>query len=151
MKGPDGTRRKLGKFEVLGRWMGRYGAWQNGMADQLFVGDHSVLDCSKVTWNEGTGAYVAKDEHPGEDSCDLDWFDASESLPMDAKIEMVEEMVVKMEGDDEGWNSEDEVEEYAEGDDEILAQGKALLAVGSNSLTPRTPRARRQNQNHGGM
>jgi hypothetical protein len=35
-------------------------------------------------------------------------------------------MVVKMEEDDEGWNSEDEIQAHTEGDEEILVEGRAL-------------------------
>lgn len=90
------------------------------------------------------------DEDDINDSADGDWFDSEVSLPMDAKMVVVEEMVVKTEEDDEGWNSEDEVEDFTEGDNEIVEQGKALLALhpNANGTTPRTPRIRYQNPNH---
>ena len=80
--------RKLGKFEVLGRWMGRRGSWLHGMADQLFVGDHTVMDCCKIKWDEAKGTHV---QHSKEDPIDVtgdaDWFDGENSLPVEAKIE----------------------------------------------------------------
>jgi hypothetical protein len=57
-------------------------------------------------------------------------------------------MVVKMEEDDEGWNSEDEIQACTEGDEEILAEGRALLAQGPLSSITRAPRQRFQNLNH---
>ena len=67
---------------------------------------------------------------------------------MESKTEIVEEMVVKMEEDDEGWNSEDEIQAHTEGDEEILAAGRALLAQDPHSPITRTPRLRFQNPNH---
>ena len=164
--------------------MGRHAAWQNKLADQLFVGDHSVLDCTKVNpprsppppsshslsvpthslsfppsshthtrkviWHEGKGTYVANEKRRDDtdDANDADWFDQEESLPMETKTEIVEEMVVKMEEDDEGWNSEDDIQAYTEGDEEILAEGRALLAQDPHSSITRTPRLRFQNPNH---
>ena len=71
-----------------------------------------------------------------------------ESLDLATKTEMVEELVVKMECDDEGWNSEDEIQQYSEGDDEIVKQGQALLLLSPDGDTPRTPRICYQNRNH---
>ena len=68
---------------------------------------------------------------------------------MESKTGMVEEMVVKMEEDDGGWNScEDEMQAHTEGDEEILAEGRALLAQDPHSSITRTPRLRFQNPNH---
>jgi hypothetical protein len=53
-----------------------------------------------------------------------------------------------MEEDDEGWDIEDEIEALAEGDGEILAEGRVLLALEDNASIPRTPRTRFQNLNH---
>ena len=146
VKAANGERRKLGKFEVLGRWMGRYGSWLHGMADQLFVGDHTVMDCCKIKWDEAKGTYV---QHSKEDPIDMtgdtDWFDGENSLPMEAKIEVVEEMVMKTEEDDAGWNSEEDVNEYTEGDDEIVRQGKALALLDTST---QARRKRTQNPNH---
>jgi len=148
VKAKDGERRKLDKFEVLGTWMGRYCAWQAGLADQLFVGDHAVMDCGKVAWDDATGTYVEKKKAGDNDDAEDDWFDMEESLDIATKTEMVEELVVKMECDDEGWNSEDEIQGYSEGDDEIVKQGQALLLLSPDGDLPRTPRTCYQNRNH---
>jgi hypothetical protein len=64
---------------------------------------------------------------------------------MEAKIEVVEEMVMKTEEDDAGWNSEEDVNEYTEGDDEIVRQGKALALLDTST---QARRKRTQNPNH---
>ena len=148
VKAKEGERRKLDKFEVLGTWMGRHCAWQAGIADQLFVGDHAVMECGKVTWDERTGTYVEKRKPGDTDDAEDDWFEMEESLDVATKTEMVEELVVKMEDEDEGWNSEDEIPEYTEGDDEIVKQGQAFLLLSPDGDLPRTPRVRFQNRNH---
>ena len=116
------------------------------MADQLFVGDHAVMDCCKIKWDEAKGTHV---QHSKEDPIDVtgdaDWFDGENSLPMEAKIEVVEEMVMKTEEDDAGWNSEEDVNDYTEGDDEIVRQGKALALLDTST---QARRKRAQNPNH---
>jgi hypothetical protein len=52
---------------------------------------------------------------------------------------------MKMEDDDAGWNSEEDVDECTEGDDEIVRQGKALALLDPN---PMGSRKRHQNPNH---
>ena len=149
VKGKDGERRKLDKFEVMGRWMGRYTAWQSGLADQLFMGDHAVMDCASIVWDEGKGACVPTDEAANdEDGDDGEWFEMEEGLDETTKTRKVEEVVMKMEDDDEGWNSEDEIQECAEGDEDTLQQGRELFPLNPDGDIPRAPRARTQNPNH---
>ena len=146
MKGSNGERRKLGKFEALGRWMGRHASWLHGMADQLFVGNHTVMDCCKIKWDDDKGTYVGHaKEDPIDLSGDAEWFDEEQSLPVEGKTRVVEEMVMKMEDDDAGWNSEEDVDEHTEGDDEIVRQGKALALL---DPSPMGSRKRHQNPNH---
>ena len=76
---------------------------------------------------------------------DAEWFDEEQPLPMEGKTRVVEEMVMKMEDDDAGWNSEEDVDEYTEGDDEIVRQGKALALL---DPSPMGSRKRHQNPNH---
>jgi hypothetical protein len=54
-------------------------------------------------------------------------------------------MVMKMEDDDAGWNSEEDIGDHEEGDDEIVRQGKALTLL---DPSPLPPRKRAQNPNH---
>ena len=106
------------------------------------------MDCGKVAWDDATGAHVEKQKAGDNDDAEDDWFDMEESLDIATKTEMVEELVVKMECDDEGWNSEDEIQGCSEGDDEIVKQGQALLLLSPDGDLPRPPRACCQNRNH---
>ena len=148
MKGKDGTRIKLQKFEVLGRWMGRYACWQSGLADQLFVADHAVMDCARIVWDDGQGKYVPNEKPGQEAEDDGEWFELEDGLDEAAKTMKVEEVIMKMEDDDAGWNSEDDIDSYGEGDKEILQQGRELLLLQADGDIPRTPRLRTQNPNH---
>ena len=146
-------RRQMEKEESwvnLKHWEGGWGdviaSWLNGMADQLLVGDHAVVGCCKIKWDEEKGTHV---EHTQQDPIDVtgdeDWFDGESSLPMEGKIEVVEEMVVKTEDEDAGRNSEEDVDARTEGDEEVVAQGKALALL---DPSPRASRTRHQNPNH---
>ena len=51
------------------------------MADQLSVGDHTVMGCCKIKWDEVKGTHVEQD--PIDVTGDEDWFDGESSLPME--------------------------------------------------------------------
>ena len=107
------------------------------------------MDCARIVWDEGKGTYVPTDKAANDgDGDDGEWFEMEEGLDETTKTRKVEEVVMKMEDDDEGWNSEDEIQEYAEGDEAILRQGRELLPLNSYGDIPCTPRVRTQNPNH---
>lgn len=96
------------------------------------MGDHSVLNACKITWDEVQGTYVGEDE---VEAIDDEWFDHEASMDLDVKCELVEEMVVK----DEEGNSDDELGEWDEGDQAVIMEGA--------NLDPLPPRSRNQNPN----
>ena len=96
------------------------------------MGDHSVLNACKITWDEVKGTYVGEDE---VDAIDDEWFDQEASMDLEVKCELVEEMVVK----DEEGNSDDELGEWDEGDEAVITAGV--------HLEPLPPRSRNQNPN----
>ena len=107
------------------------------------------MDCARIAWDEGKGTCVPTDKAANAaDGDDGEWFEMEEGLDETTKTRKVEEVVMKMEDDDEGWNSEDEIQECAEGDKGMLQQGRELFPLNPDGDIPRTPRARTQNPNH---
>ena len=128
--------------------MGRHAAWQSGLADQLFVAGHAVMDCARIAWDDGQGKCVPNEKAGRDAEDDGEWFEPGNGLDEATKTMEVEEVMMEMEDDDAGWNSEDEIDSCDEGDEEVLQQGRDLLLLHPDGDTSRTPRLRTQNPNH---
>ena len=60
-KGNIKTAGKVQPFEVLGKRMSRYGMWQWGLADNLFIAKGCILGESEICWDPDNACFIDND------------------------------------------------------------------------------------------